>query len=217
ILLDGIDIRDLNVRWLRQNIGLVSQEPTLFATTIAQNILLGNDRANMEDVVRACKDANAYDFIMDLPKKFQTYVGESGAQLSGGQKQRIAIARALIRSPKILLLDEATSALDTQSEAIVQDALDRACRGRTTIVIAHRLSTIRQADLIVAFEKGQIAEMGTHDELMVKRGVYFHLVSAQSRGADQGTTDDEADMMSDGEAMAAKKMKKGTSGAEQPI
>ncbi|XP_059178860.1 bile salt export pump-like [Physella acuta] len=181
ILIDGHDIESLNLRWLRQHIGLVSQEPVLFATTIAENIRYGRKDASMEDIVQASKMANAYDFIMALPQQYETYVGEHGAQLSGGQKQRIAIARALVKDPKILLLDEATSALDTESEAIVQDALDKVSKGRTTIIVAHRLSTIRYADKIVTLSKGRVVEVGTHTELMDKRGVYYNLVSSQVR------------------------------------
>ncbi|XP_059178862.1 ATP-dependent translocase ABCB1-like [Physella acuta] len=183
ILIDGHDIESLNLRWLRQHIGLVSQEPVLFATTIAENIRYGLKDASMEDIIQASKMANAYDFIMKLPNQFETYVGEHGAQLSGGQKQRIAIARALVKDPKILLLDEATSALDTESEAIVQDALDKVFKGRTTIIVAHRLSTIRNADKIVTLSKGRVVEVGTHTELMDKRGVYYNLVSSQVRSS----------------------------------
>uniref|UniRef100_A0A6Q2ZE04 ABC-type xenobiotic transporter n=1 Tax=Esox lucius TaxID=8010 RepID=A0A6Q2ZE04_ESOLU len=179
ITLDGHDIRTLNVKWLRENIGIVSQEPVLFGTTIAENIRYGKADATDEDIERAVKEANAYDFIAKLPDKLNTMVGERGAQLSGGQKQRIAIARALVKNPKILLLDEATSALDTQSESIVQAALDKARAGRTTIMIAHRLSTIRTADVIAGFSNGQVVEQGTHRELMAKKGVYYSLVMQQ--------------------------------------
>ncbi|XP_044280567.1 ATP-dependent translocase ABCB1 [Varanus komodoensis] len=180
ITIDGQDIRTLNLRYLREIIGVVNQEPVLFATTIAENIRYGREDVTMEEMEKAVKEANAYDFIMKLPNKFDTVVGERGAQLSGGQKQRIAIARALVRNPKVLLLDEATSALDTESEAVVQAALDKVREGRTTIVIAHRLSTVRNADVIAAFENGVITEQGSHSELMEKRGVYFKLVNMQS-------------------------------------
>uniref|UniRef100_A0A9J7YMR1 ATP-binding cassette sub-family B member 5 n=1 Tax=Cyprinus carpio carpio TaxID=630221 RepID=A0A9J7YMR1_CYPCA len=179
VTLDGHDIRSLNVCWLRENMGIVSQEPVLFGTTITENIRYGREDATDEDIERAIKEANAYDFISKLPDKLNTMVGERGAQLSGGQKQRIAIARALIKNPKILLLDEATSALDTQSESIVQAALDKARAGRTTIVIAHRLSTIRSADIIAGFSEGKVVEQGTHRELMAKKGVYYSLVMQQ--------------------------------------
>ncbi|XP_062983380.1 ATP-dependent translocase ABCB1 [Elgaria multicarinata webbii] len=180
ITIDEQDIKTLNLRYLREIIGVVNQEPVLFATTIAENIRYGREDVTMEEMEKAAKEANAYDFIMKLPDKFETMVGERGAQLSGGQKQRIAIARALVRNPKILLLDEATSALDTESEAVVQAALDKAREGRTTIIIAHRLSTVRNADLIAAFEDGAITEQGSHHELMQKKRVYFKLVNMQS-------------------------------------
>uniref|UniRef100_A0A2K6CD09 ATP binding cassette subfamily B member 4 n=1 Tax=Macaca nemestrina TaxID=9545 RepID=A0A2K6CD09_MACNE len=183
VSVDGQDIRTINVRFLREIIGVVSQEPVLFATTIAENIRYGREDVTMDEIEKAVKEANAYDFIMKLPQKFDTLVGERGAQLSGGQKQRIAIARALVRNPKILLLDEATSALDTESEAEVQAALDKAREGRTTIVIAHRLSTVRNADVIAGFEDGVIVEQGSHSELMKKEGVYFKLVNMQISGS----------------------------------
>ncbi|XP_036922022.1 ATP-dependent translocase ABCB1 isoform X2 [Sturnira hondurensis] len=182
ISIDGQDIRTINVRYLREITGVVSQEPVLFATTIAENIRYGREDVTMDEIKKAVKEANAYDFIMKLPNKFDTLVGERGAQLSGGQKQRIAIARALVRNPKILLLDEATSALDTESEAVVQAALDKARRGRTTIVVAHRLSTIRNADVIAGFDDGVVVEKGTHEELMKEKGVYFKLVTMQTKG-----------------------------------
>ncbi|XP_078279293.1 ATP-dependent translocase ABCB1-like [Rhinoraja longicauda] len=180
ITLDEHDIRTLNVKWLRQHIGIVSQEPILFATTIAENIRHGREDATDEDIEQAAKEANAYDFISMLPDKFNTIAGERGTQLSGGQKQRIAIARAIVSNPKILLLDEATSALDTQSESIVQAALDKARAGRTTIVIAHRLSTISTADTIAVFSNGVVSEQGVHSELMDKKGIYYSLVMQQS-------------------------------------
>uniref|UniRef100_A0A669R664 Phosphatidylcholine translocator ABCB4 n=1 Tax=Phasianus colchicus TaxID=9054 RepID=A0A669R664_PHACC len=180
ITIDGQDLKSLNVRYLREIIGVVNQEPVLFATTIAENIRYGREDVTMEEIEKATKEANAYDFIMKLPKKFETVVGERGAQMSGGQKQRIAIARALVRNPKILLLDEATSALDTESESVVQAALDKIRKGRTILVIAHRLSTVRNADLIAAFENGVITEQGTHDELMEQKGVYYKLINMQT-------------------------------------
>uniref|UniRef100_A0A8V0ZU79 Bile salt export pump n=1 Tax=Gallus gallus TaxID=9031 RepID=A0A8V0ZU79_CHICK len=182
ITLDGHDIHSLNIQWLRAQIGVVEQEPVLFATTIAENIRYGRDDATMEDVIRAAKQANAYKFIMDLPQQFDTHVGEGGSQMSGGQKQRIAIARALVRNPKILLLDMATSALDNESEAIVQEALQKAHLGRTAISIAHRLSAVKAADVIIGFEHGRAVERGTHEELLKRKGVYFMLVTLQSKG-----------------------------------
>ncbi|KAG9485029.1 hypothetical protein GDO78_008248, partial [Eleutherodactylus coqui] len=180
VTVDGHDVRSLNVKWLRENIGVVSQEPILFGTTIRENIRYGREDVTEEEIIQATKEANAFDFISKLPDGLDTMVGERGAQLSGGQKQRIAIARALVRNPKILLLDEATSALDTQSECIVQNALDKARAGRTTIVIAHRLSTIRTADVIAGFHNGVVVEQGSHDDLMNKKGVYYSLVMLQS-------------------------------------
>ncbi|KAF0515741.1 multidrug resistance protein MDR [Gigaspora margarita] len=188
IFLDGHNIKSLNLNWLRRQIGLVSQEPVLFKTTIAENVsygLIGSiyenlpDKEKRERIENACKIANAHDFIMNFPDKYETMVGVRGVLLSGGQKQRIAIARAIIKDPKILLLDEATSALDTQSESIIQNALDKASKGRTTVVIAHRLSTIRNATKIIVINKGVIVESGTHKELMDKTGVYFKLVETQ--------------------------------------
>ncbi|XP_077115094.1 ATP-dependent translocase ABCB1-like [Ranitomeya variabilis] len=180
VTVDGHDVRSLNVKWLRENIGVVSQEPVLFGTTIRENIRYGRENVTEDEIIQATKEANAFDFISKLPDGLDTMVGERGAQLSGGQKQRIAISRALVRNPKILLLDEATSALDTQSEAIVQNALDKARAGRTTIVIAHRLSTIRTADVIAGFHNGVVVEQGSHDELMDKKGVYYTLVMLQN-------------------------------------
>lgn len=182
VTLDGHDIRGLNIQWLRSLIGIVEQEPVLFATTIAENIRYGRPGVSLDDIVRATKEANAYNFIMDLPQRFDTLVGEGGGQMSGGQKQRIAIARALVRNPRVLLLDMATSALDNESEAVVQEALDKVRTGRTTISIAHRLSTIKNADVIVGFEHGRAVEQGKHDELLERKGVYFTLVTLQSQG-----------------------------------
>ncbi|KAK7205288.1 ABC transporter [Myxozyma melibiosi] len=188
IMLDGVPIESLNVRWLRQQVSLVSQEPTLFACSIYENIAHGligtpyefaSEAEKRALVTSACEQANAMSFISTFPEGLDTSVGERGFLMSGGQKQRLAIARAIVSNPKILLLDEATSALDTKSEGIVQDALDKAAKGRTTIVIAHRLSTIKDADLIVVMRKGVIMEMGNHKELLEKNGEYFSLVEAQ--------------------------------------
>ncbi|KAH9878207.1 hypothetical protein J1614_003424 [Plenodomus biglobosus] len=188
IYLDGKDITTLNLRWLRQHIAIVSQEPVLFSTTIYESIAHGlvntehanvSDEKKMELIEQAAKIANAHEFINEFPDKYQTKVGERGNLLSGGQKQRIAIARAIVSDPKILLLDEATAALDTKSESAVQEALDRASQGRTTIVIAHRLSTIKKADNIVVMASGRIVEQGTHQELIDMNSVYASLVQAQ--------------------------------------
>ncbi|KAG8178180.1 hypothetical protein JTE90_006318 [Oedothorax gibbosus] len=180
VLLDGNNVKDLNVGWLRDHIGLVGQEPVLFSMTIAENIRYGKKDATQEEIENAAKTANIHSFIEALPLKYDTMVGERGTQLSGGQKQRIAIARALVKNPKILLLDEATAALDTESESVVQAALDEASQGRTTVVVAHRLSTIRTADRIVVLSEGRVKEIGTHDELMEKEGIYFNLVRTQT-------------------------------------
>ena len=181
VYFDGVSTKDLSVKWLRKQIGFVGQEPVLFNKTISENIAFGRDDVSQEEIEAACKNANAHDFISGLPHKYRTMVGERGTQLSGGQKQRIAIARALVRDPKVLLLDEATSALDNNSEKVVQDALDRASQGRSSIVIAHRLSTIRNADIICVVDKGVIIEQGSHDELMAKKekSLYQDLVALQ--------------------------------------
>ncbi|KAK2632589.1 hypothetical protein EUGRSUZ_L01362 [Eucalyptus grandis] len=180
ILLDGIAINKLQIKWLRSQMGLVSQEPTLFATSIKENILFGKENAEMKEVIEAAKASNAHNFISQLPQGYNTQVGERGIQLSGGQKQRIAIARAIIKAPRILLLDEATSALDSESEKIVQDALDRASIGRTTIIIAHRLSTVRHANNIAVIQNGQVIETGNHEELIQNEdGLYTSLVNLQ--------------------------------------
>uniref|UniRef100_H3GAV4 ABC transporter domain-containing protein n=1 Tax=Phytophthora ramorum TaxID=164328 RepID=H3GAV4_PHYRM len=178
ILLDGRDVKTLNVKWLRSQIGLVSQEPVLFATTIFENIAAGGDNITREQAVAAAKLANAHTFIMTLPQQYDTLVGEKGVSLSGGQKQRVAIARAIVREPKILVLDEATSALDAESERVVQAALNdlMAKTKMTTLVIAHRLSTIRHADKIVVVNAGHVVEEGPHDELVaIEHGFYRKL------------------------------------------
>ncbi|KAG5760727.1 hypothetical protein H9Q69_013400 [Fusarium xylarioides] len=182
VFIDNHKISKLNINDYRSHIALVSQEPMLYQGTIKENILLGTAREDVpdDDIEHACREANIYDFIVSLPDGFNTVVGCKGALLSGGQKQRIAIARALIRDPKILLLDEATSALDSESEHVVQAALDKAAKGRTTIAVAHRLSTIQKADIIYIFDQGLIAEQGTHTELMKKNGRYAELVNLQS-------------------------------------
>lgn len=187
VYIDGKEISSLNINDYRSYIALVSQEPTLYQGSVRENILLGADREGVpeEEIVQACKDANIYEFIISLPDGFNTVVGSKGSMLSGGQKQRVAIARALLRDPKVLLLDEATSALDSESEKVVQAALDAAAKGRTTIAVAHRLSTIQKADMIYVFDQGRIVENGTHSELLQKRGRYYELVNLQSLGKTQ--------------------------------
>nr|VDD38689.1 unnamed protein product [Brassica oleracea] len=183
VKIDGRDLRSYNLRSLRQHIALVSQEPTLFAGTIRENIVYGraSDKIDESEIIEAASAANAHDFITSLTDGYDTYCGDRGVQLSGGQKQRIAIARAVLKNPSVLLLDEATSALDSQSERVVQDALERVMVGRTSVVIAHRLSTIQNCDAIAVLDKGKLVERGTHSSLLAKgsTGVYFSLVSLQ--------------------------------------
>ena len=179
ILIDGHDIRDVTVESLRQQIGIVPQETTLFSNTVRENIRYGHLDATDEEVVAAAKAANADVFIRELPKGYDTQIGERGLNLSGGQRQRISIARAILKNPRILILDEATSALDTESEKIVQAALDKLMLGRTSFVIAHRLSTIFEADQIYVIDGGQIREHGTHEELLAKGGLYSNLYHIQ--------------------------------------
>ncbi|MBY0555021.1 ATP-binding cassette domain-containing protein [bacterium] len=180
ISLDGKPIKTIEPNWLRTQIGLVSQEPILISSSIEDNIKYANSSASHEDVVRAAKLANAHDFIMTFTEQYNTMVGERGIQLSGGQKQRIAIARAILKNPKILILDEATSALDTESESLVQDALNKLMKNRTTLIIAHRLSTVQNADVICVLEKGKIVESGHHSELLKnEKGLYRKLVEGQ--------------------------------------
>lgn len=179
IKINDIDIKNYSLKSLRNHIGMVPQDTFLFSGTIAENISFGKEGVTREQIEKAAKMANAYNFIVDLEKGFETEVGERGVLLSGGQKQRIAIARALIQNPSIMILDEATSALDTESERLVQDALEKLMVGRTTFVIAHRLSTITGADKIVVMEKGKIKEIGTHHELLEKNGIYTRLYNIQ--------------------------------------
>lgn len=179
ILLDNVEIQTLKLSWLRQQMGLVSQEPILFNETIRSNIAYGKTGGfTEEDIISAAKAANAHSFISSLPQGYETSVGERGVQLSGGQKQRIAIARAILKDPKILLLDEATSALDAESERVVQDALERVMVNRTTVVVAHRLSTIKNAHVIAVVKNGVIVEKGRHERLMkISGGAYASLVA----------------------------------------
>ncbi|KAM3284778.1 hypothetical protein P3S67_023577 [Capsicum chacoense] len=180
VLLDGINLKKYQLKWLRQQMGLVSQEPILFATTIKENISYGKENATEEEISAAIEIANAANFIEQLPQGLDTKVGEHGTQLSGGQKQRLAIARAILKNPKILLLDEATSALDAESERIVQEALEKVMAKRTTVVVSHRLTTISNADYIAVLHAGKLLEQGNHDELMQDpNGAYSQLMQIQ--------------------------------------
>ena len=180
ISIDGIDIKDMDIHSLRDLMGLVTQDSILFNDTIKNNLLIGKESASDEDIINALKIANAWEFVKELPKGIDTNIGDAGGKLSGGQKQRLSIARAVLKNPPIMILDEATSALDTESERLVQVALENMMKNRTSIVIAHRLSTIQNADEIIVMQKGQIAEQGTHHELIAKNGVYKKLVEMQS-------------------------------------
>jgi len=175
ITMDGHDLRSVTLRSLYAQIGLVPQETHLFGSTIHENILYGRIEADEKDVTAAARAANAHDFITAFPDGYETVIGEKGINLSGGQRQRIAIARAVLKNPRILMLDEATSSLDNESELLVQDALDRLMKGRTTFVVAHRLSTIQKADRILVLEHGTIVEEGTHEALLERKGLYYHL------------------------------------------
>jgi subfamily B ATP-binding cassette protein MsbA len=179
ISIDDRDIREFDLRSLRQSMGIVSQDTFLFNDTVANNIAYGVENPTRDSIIESAKRANAYQFISELPQGFDTTIGDRGVLLSGGQRQRLAIARALLKNPEILILDEATSALDTVSERIVQQAIDELSRDRTVLVIAHRLSTIQNADQIAVFEKGRVVEVGNHHELLLKRGVYAHLYRIQ--------------------------------------
>jgi ATP-binding cassette, subfamily B, bacterial MsbA len=180
ILIDGIDIRNLTTSSLRSQLGIVTQDAILFNDSIKNNLKLGKDNATDDDIIEALKIANAWEFVKDLPLGIETNIGDSGNKLSGGQKQRLSIARAVLKGPPIMVLDEATSALDTESERLVQIALENMMKNRTSIVIAHRLSTIQNADEIVVLNKGEIVEKGKHSELIAKKGIYKKLVDMQS-------------------------------------
>ena len=178
--IDGKKSTDYELTELRDQMAIVPQDVLLFGGTIKENILYGKATATDEEVIEAAKQANAYDFIMSFPDRFETLVGDRGIQLSGGQRQRVAIARAVLKNPSILILDEATSSLDSESERLVQEALDKLMIGRTSIVIAHRLSTIRNADKIIVLQKGEVLEMGTHQDLIGNEdGLYYKLSKLQ--------------------------------------
>jgi ATP-binding cassette subfamily B protein len=180
ISIDGHNIKDIEISSLRKNIAIVSQEIFLFRGTIADNIRYARPEATIEDVLNAAKAANAHDFIVNLPDGYETIVGAGSRSLSGGEQQRISIARALLLDPSILILDEATAAMDTETERLIQDALNILVKGRTTIVIAHRLSTLRECNYLFAIENGEIAEEGTHTQLLAKKGIYHRMYTLQS-------------------------------------
>jgi len=181
VLVDGVDIRSFPVTAYRRNIGMVLQDPFLFYGTLAENIAYGRPEATRSEIIAAARAARAHEFILQLPEGYDSIVGERGQTLSGGERQRISIARALLVDPRLLILDEATSAIDPGTERQIQEALDNLVRGRTTIAIAHRLSTLRAADRILVLERGRVAELGTHDQLLAAGGLYFRLHEAQRR------------------------------------
>jgi ABC-type multidrug transport system fused ATPase/permease subunit len=187
IELDGVDIRDITLRSLREQISVVLQEPLLFSGTIGENIRYGRLDATDEDLAAAARGANAHDFIVGFPDGYDTQIGENGAQLSGGERQRICVARAFLKDAPILILDEPTSSIDSKTEAVVLDALDELMEGRTSFIIAHRLSTVRHADQILVMNAGQIVERGGHDELLRHGGVYRQLYEAQTRERKRST------------------------------
>ena len=180
IRIDGHDLRDIQIKSLRDQIGLVLQDSILFSDSVKSNIMMGKPDATDEEVIAAAKAANAHDFIESLPDGYDTTVGERGVKLSGGQKQRIAIARVFLKNPPLLILDEATSALDLESEALIQDSLERLASDRTTVIVAHRLSTITHADKIFVIDHGELKEVGSHEELMAQQGIYYNLFQVQS-------------------------------------
>ncbi|MCL2740867.1 MAG: ATP-binding cassette domain-containing protein, partial [Oscillospiraceae bacterium] len=180
IRIDGVNVKKIKVSDLRANIAMVSQESYLFIGTIAENISYSSKDATLEEIVAAAKMANAHDFIMKFPDGYDTVIGRGGRELSGGEKQRVSIARAILHNPRVLILDEATSAVDTETEGLIQDAIDKLIKGRTTIAIAHRLSTLRNADKLVILDGGKVAEQGTHLELINKKGTYYNLVTKQA-------------------------------------
>jgi len=198
IRVDGVDIRSLPISEYRRNIGLVLQEPFLFFGTIAENIAYGKPDATRAEIVAAARAAHAHEFILRLPQGYDSLAGERGQALSGGERQRISIARALLIDPRILILDEATSSVDSTTEKEIQKALDNLVQGRTTLAIAHRLSTLRRADRLVVLDRGQVAEVGNHDELMAREGAYFRLYQAQARNVDTDMDEKEWDVENEG-------------------
>ncbi|MHB1290912.1 MAG: ABC transporter ATP-binding protein, partial [Sulfuricella sp.] len=198
IRVDGVDIRSLPISEYRRNIGLVLQEPFLFFGTIAENIAYGKPDATRAEIVAAARAAHAHEFILRLPQGYDSLAGERGQALSGGERQRISIARALLIDPRILILDEATSSVDSTTEKEIQKALDNLVQGRTTIAIAHRLSTLRRADRLVVLDRGQVVEVGNHDQLMAREGAYFRLYQAQARNVDTDMDDKEWDVENKG-------------------
>jgi subfamily B ATP-binding cassette protein MsbA len=186
IRLDGHDIRSLRLADLRQSIGIVPQEPALFSGTVRENIAYARPEAAPDEVEAAARAAHAHEFVVRLPQGYDTLVGERGIKLSGGQRQRIAIARAILKDPAVLVLDEATSSLDTESERLIEDAMERLLAGRTTLIIAHRLSTVRRAHRLVVLDHGRIVEEGTHDALLARGGLYARLYQRQFREGEPG-------------------------------
>ena len=180
ILIDGHDARQVNLKSLREQIGVVLQDPFLFNGTVADNIAYGHPESSLEQIVAAAKAANAHDFIMNMPDGYDTLVGERGTRVSGGERQRLSIARAILRDPRILILDEATSNVDTETESQIQGALERLVQGRTTFAIAHRLSTLKNSHRLLILDKGKLAEIGTHDELIEQDGIYAKLCRMQA-------------------------------------
>jgi ATP-binding cassette subfamily B protein len=185
VLIDGHDVRDLQVKSLRQHIGIVLQDPFLFSQTIAENIAYGRSNATTDEIIAAAKAARVHDFTVGFPEGYETRVGERGVTLSGGQKQRIAIARALLNDPRILILDDSTSSVDTETEHLIQEALDILMEGRTTFIIAQRLLTLKNADYILVLDKGQIVERGKHDSLLAQDGLYRQIYDLQLRDQEE--------------------------------
>jgi len=181
VFIDGVDVRDIALEQLHQSVSMVLQDVFLFHGTVRENILFGKPDATEEEMIRAAQIANAAEFIDQMPHGYDTLIGERGVKLSGGQKQRLSIARAVLKDSPILILDEATSSVDTETELLIQQALERLIKGRTTIIIAHRLSTVRNADRIVALEGAKIVEAGTHEELLAEKGLYYKLYTAQQQ------------------------------------